>query len=277
MTAAAVARPGSAPAMAPNQVLRGVSLDVREGRLTAIIGPNGHGKTTLLRAISGLVPVSAGTHPVRRPVASRGKRADEIVAAGIVHVPQGDLLFPEMTVLENLQMGAYLPEAGKQMRSRLDEVFALLPKLKERRDQVASTLSGGERRMVGIGRGLMAGGKLLMLDEPSLGLAPIVIDRIYEVISALTSRPGRTILVVEENAARIADKADAGRVCSTTGVRLDRRRARADGSARRSSKPTWGPEPWTSPFRSSPPASPSAPCMRSRRSGWRWSMARSTC
>jgi len=188
-----------------NLVLRGVSLEVPEGRLTAIIGPNGHGKTTLLRVISGLVPVSGGTIQFAGQSLG-GKRADEIVAAGIVHVPQGDLLFPEMTVLENLQMGAYLPEAGKQMRTRLDEVFALLPKLKERRSQVASTLSGGERRMVGIGRGLMAGGKLLMLDEPSLGLAPIVIDRIYEVIAALT-RTGRTILVVEENAARIADQA----------------------------------------------------------------------
>jgi branched-chain amino acid transport system ATP-binding protein len=188
-----------------NQVLRGVSLDVPEGRLTAIIGPNGHGKTTLLRVISGLVPVSAGTIQFDGQSLG-GKRADEIVAAGIVHVPQGDLLFPEMTVLENLQMGAYLPEAGKQMRTRLDEVFTLLPKLKERRSQVASTLSGGERRMVGIGRGLMAGGKLLMLDEPSLGLAPIVIDRIYEVIAALTAT-GRTILVVEESAARIADQA----------------------------------------------------------------------
>jgi branched-chain amino acid transport system ATP-binding protein len=188
-----------------NLVLRGVSLEVAEGRLTAIIGPNGHGKTTLLRTISGLVPLREGAmHFAGRPLA--GKRPDEIVAAGIVHVPQGDLLFPEMTVLDNLQMGAYLPEAAKQMRSRLDEVFALLPKLKERRGQTASTLSGGERRMVGIGRGLMGGGKLLMLDEPSLGLAPIVIDQIYDVIDTLT-RSGRTILLVEENAARVAEKA----------------------------------------------------------------------
>jgi branched-chain amino acid transport system ATP-binding protein len=196
---------GIAAGYGANQVLRGLSLDVAEGSLTAIIGPNGHGKTTLLRAISGLVPLTAGTIQFAgRPLVRM--RPDEIVATGIVHVPQGDLLFPEMSVLDNLQMGAYPPEAARQMRARLDEVFTLLPKLKERRGQIASTLSGGERRMVGIGRGLMAGGRLLMLDEPSLGLAPILIDQIYEVIWEL-NRTGRTILVVEENAARIADKA----------------------------------------------------------------------
>jgi branched-chain amino acid transport system ATP-binding protein len=187
-------------------VLREVSLDVQEGTLAALIGPNGHGKTTLLRTISGLVSCREGTISLGGRRIDR-LRPDEIVSAGVVHVPQGDLLFPDMTVLENLRMGAYLPAAAALEKQRLEEVFTLLPKLKERRGQTASTLSGGERRMVGIGRGLMAGGSLLMLDEPSLGLAPIVIDQIYAVISALR-QSGRTIVIVEENATRIAGLAD---------------------------------------------------------------------
>lgn len=186
-------------------VLHGVSLEIAEGGLTAIIGPNGHGKTTLLRAISGLMPLRSGRISLGG-MSLDGLRPDEIVEAGIVHVPQGDMLFPEMTVLENLLMGAYLPAASAVAPRRLEQVFALLPKLKDRRGQTASTLSGGERRMVGIGRGLMAGGRLLMLDEPSLGLAPIVIDQIYEVVTELAAA-GQSILVVEENAARVADKA----------------------------------------------------------------------
>lgn len=187
-------------------VLRELSLEIEQGAFVAIIGPNGHGKTTLLRAISGLLPLHDGRIALDGADIHR-RRPDEIVAAGIVHVPQGDLLFPDMTVLENLQMGAYLPAAAVKMAERLDEVFALLPKLAERRSQVASTLSGGERRMVGVGRGLMTGGRLLMLDEPSLGLAPILIDQIYEVIVRLKAS-GRTILLVEESVARVTDKAD---------------------------------------------------------------------
>lgn len=190
----------------PHLVLSGVSLEVRTGTLAALIGPNGHGKTTLLRTVSGLVQCREGTISLDGKRVDR-LRPDEIVEAGIVHVPQGDMLFPDMTVLENLRMGAYLPAAARREKERLEEVFTLLPKLRERRSQVASTLSGGERRMVGIGRGLMAGGSLLMLDEPSLGLAPIVIDQIYAVISALRTS-GRTIVIVEENATRIAELAD---------------------------------------------------------------------
>ncbi|SMF55761.1 amino acid/amide ABC transporter ATP-binding protein 2, HAAT family [Tistlia consotensis] len=188
------------------QVIRDLSLALGEGQLAALIGPNGHGKTTLLRTISGLLHPSGGT------IALEGRRLDrlrpdQIVEAGIIHVPQGDLLFPEMTVLENLRMGAYLPEAAREEARRLEEVFALFPKLRDRQGQLAGTLSGGERRMVGIGRGLMAGGRLLMLDEPSLGLAPIVIDQIYEAIATLRAS-GRSVLIVEENAMRIAELAD---------------------------------------------------------------------
>jgi branched-chain amino acid transport system ATP-binding protein len=183
-------------------VLAGVDLAVEAGRLTAIIGPNGHGKSTLLKTVSGLVRPTGGEI---RHAGTRidGMRPDQIVKRGIIQVPQGDLLFPAMTVNDNLLMGAYREAATGETASRLDFVFSLLPKLKERRNQVAGTLSGGERRMCGIGRGLMAGEGLLMLDEPSLGLAPIVIDQIYEVIIDLC-RQGRTILLVEENASRIA-------------------------------------------------------------------------
>ena len=187
-------------------VIRGLSLRMAEGDFAALIGPNGHGKTTLLRAISGLVRLRHGSITLGG-IRIDGLRPDEVAAAGIVHVPQGDMLFPEMTVLENLRMGAYLPAAATREAERLEEVFALLPKLKERSKQTASTLSGGERRMVGIGRGLMAGGRLLMLDEPSLGLAPIVIDQIYAVIAGLRDS-GRSVLIVEENASRIAEYAD---------------------------------------------------------------------
>lgn len=187
-------------------VIRDLSLQIEEGRLIALIGPNGHGKSTLLRTLSGLVRCRGGSISFAGQ-RIEGLRPDEIVKAGVVHIPQGDLLFPEMTILENLRMGAYLLEDSAEEAARLSEVFALLPKLEERRSQTASTLSGGERRMVGIGRGLMAGGQLMMFDEPSLGLAPIVIDQIYKVIETL-KQAGRTILVVEENAMRIAEIAD---------------------------------------------------------------------
>lgn len=189
-----------------HMVLDAVDLVVGEGELTAIIGPNGHGKSTLLKTISGLVPLSAGAIR-QRGARIDGLRPDEIVERGVIHVPQGDLLFPAMTVHENLLMGAYRKAAAGEIAERLDFVLSLLPRLKERRNQIAGTLSGGERRMCGIGRGLMAGGDILMLDEPSLGLAPIVIDQIYDVIFDLR-RQGRTILLVEENAQRIAEHAD---------------------------------------------------------------------
>jgi branched-chain amino acid transport system ATP-binding protein len=187
------------------EVLKGVSFDVCKGELVTVVGPNGHGKTTLLKTISGLVPLRSGQ--ILLDGHNIGDRAHKVAAMGIAHVPQGDMLFPEMTVYENLLMGAYLATDKHETARRLEEVYALLPKLSERQGQIVSTLSGGERRMAGIGRGLMMGASVLLIDEPSLGLAPIVIEQIYAVIAELRSR-GRTILLVEENPARVADLAD---------------------------------------------------------------------
>ena len=187
-------------------VLKGVTLEVPKGRIVTVVGPNGHGKSTLLRTVSGLTKLRAG-RILAGGAEIQGLAAHRRAAHGIAHVPQGDLLFPDMTVLENLRMGAYLEQDSAAEKQRLDEVYALLPRLAERRSQIAASLSGGERRMVGIGRGLMAGGQVLMLDEPSLGLAPLVIEQIYEVIGALRAQ-GRTILLVEENPARVAEISD---------------------------------------------------------------------
>ncbi|UGY03455.1 ABC transporter ATP-binding protein [Bradyrhizobium quebecense] len=187
-------------------VLTGVSLSLNSGELVTVVGPNGHGKTTLLRTISGLLPVRKGSVSLNGRTIS-GLPAHRVAAGGVIHVPQGDLLFAGMSVLENLLMGAYLDADQAAVTRRLDEVFTLLPKLAERQAQIAASLSGGERRMVGIGRGLMMKGTVMLIDEPSLGLAPIVIEQIYEVIARLKAS-GRTILLVEENPARVADIAD---------------------------------------------------------------------
>jgi branched-chain amino acid transport system ATP-binding protein len=187
-------------------VLNGVSLSLNSGELVTVVGPNGHGKSTLLRAISGLLPVRNGSVSLNGDVIS-GLPPHQVAANGVIHMPQGDLLFAGMSVLENLLMGAYLDSDRAAVARRLDEVFTLLPRLAERQRQIASSLSGGERRMVGIGRGLMMKGTVMLIDEPSLGLAPIIIEQIYEVIAQLKAN-GRTILLVEENPARVADIAD---------------------------------------------------------------------
>ena len=188
------------------RVLHGVSLWLGDGQLVAVLGPNGHGKTTLLRCISGIVHPATGYIRLDREEIG-GLRVDQIVQRGVVHIPQGDLIFPQMSVLENLLMGAYLESNRATTKERLDQVYGLLPHLRERQHQIANTLSGGERRMLAIGRGLMIGGKALLIDEPSLGLAPLVIDQIYQVLANLKAE-GRSILLVEENASRVADVAD---------------------------------------------------------------------
>ena len=175
------------------------------GGAVGIIGPNGHGKTTLLRAISSLIPIMGGD--IRLDGTSiKGLRADKVVQRGVVHIPQGDLIFTDLTVLKNLTMGAYLAPKS-EIGQRLKGVFEIFPRLEERQSQTASTLSGGERRMLALGRGLMSAGRIMLIDEPSLGLAPIVVDQIYDVIRDLKAE-GRTILIVEENISRIVDFAD---------------------------------------------------------------------
>lgn len=178
------------------QALWGVSLSVAEGEIVALVGANGAGKTTLLKAISGILPHQAGA-VIYKGRHLEGSLPKEIVKSGIVHVPEGRKLFPEMTVMENLLMGGCL--AGPSERSRrLDWVFQIFPLLKERHRQVAGTLSGGEQQMLAIGRGLMAGPKLLMLDEPSLGLAPIMVEELFRVIAEINTSHV-TVLLVEQN------------------------------------------------------------------------------
>ncbi|GIK41968.1 MAG: ABC transporter ATP-binding protein [Chloroflexota bacterium] len=189
-----------------SEVLHSISLNVQEGEAVVILGPNGHGKTTLLRAISGLIRPTAGTVELDGKVIS-GLPAEEIVAAGVIHIPQGDLIFPEMTVLENLLMGAYRSAAWQERSQKVERVFHLFPVLGQRKSQLGRSLSGGERRMLALGRGLMGQARILMIDEPSLGLAPLIIENLYETIKEI-NRSGLTVLLVDENADHIAGLAN---------------------------------------------------------------------
>lgn len=184
-----------------SEVLHSVSLNVQDGEAVIILGPNGHGKTTLLRAISGLIRPTAGTIEFDGKVIS-ALPAEQIVAAGVIHIPQGDLIFPEMTVLENLLMGAYRSAAWQERNQKLERVFHLFPVLGQRKSQLGRSLSGGERRMLALGRGLMGRARILMIDEPSLGLAPLIIENLYATIKEV-NQSGLTILLVDENADHI--------------------------------------------------------------------------
>jgi len=191
-------------------VLRGIDLSIAAGSITALIGANGAGKTTLLRAISGIIPADAGTiHYDGQNIV--GMPAHEIVRAGLVQVPEGRRLFPEMTVHENLMVGSSSPAARRQRDQNLAMVLELFPRVRERKAQLAGTLSGGEQQMVAIARALMASPRLLLLDETSLGLAPIVVDEIFVAVRRL-AKQGLTILVVEQNTALALEVADHGYV-----------------------------------------------------------------
>ena len=200
--------------------VRSVSLEVRAGEIVALIGSNGAGKTTTLRAISGLLPLRQGRVELDgRPIGGLGSPA--IVAAGIAHVPEGRQLFPTMTVLENLELGARTAESRARRAETLARVVELFPRLGERRRQLAGTLSGGEQQMVAIGRGMASAPRLLLLDEPSMGLAPAIADLIFDRIAALHREDGLTLLLVEQRVAEALESCDYGYVLETGRVVLE--------------------------------------------------------
>ena len=181
----------------PVEVLHGIDLTVGDGEVVIVIGPNGHGKTTLLRTISGLMSPTSGEVWFAGERID-GRRPDLIAAEGLVHIPQGDLPFGDMTVEENLVLGAFPASDWRDRAQRLEHVYGIFPVLEERRGQRARTLSGGERRMLALGRGLMREARMLMIDEPSLGLAPVIVNEVYRHIGTIM-RSGVTMLLVEEN------------------------------------------------------------------------------
>jgi len=200
------------------QALKGISLEVREGEVVTLIGANGAGKSTTLRSINGLNTPREGTIVFQGKDITRTAPHD-VVQLGISQSPEGRRLFPHMTVLENLEMGAFQRRDRSGIREDLDRVYSLFPRLAERKSQRAGTMSGGEQQMCAIGRALMARPKLLMLDEPSMGLAPIFVEKIFEIIGEI-SEQGTTILLVEQNALMALDAADRGYVLETGTVAL---------------------------------------------------------
>jgi branched-chain amino acid transport system ATP-binding protein len=195
------------------QALHGISLEVAEGEIVALIGANGAGKSTTMRAISGLRPVAGGTIRFNGEDITR-MRADLRVVRGVSQSPEGRGIFPGMTVLENLEMGAYTRRNRSEINADLDRVFGLFPRLKERQRQAGGTLSGGEQQMLAVGRALMSRPKLLLLDEPSMGLAPMLIQQIFEIVVEINQQ-GTTVLLVEQNAQQALSRAHRGYVLET--------------------------------------------------------------
>ena len=191
------------------QAVKGISLEVRRGELVSLIGANGAGKTTTLKAVTGTQPVRDGEIKfLGRSI--RGQGAWDLVRQGLVMVPEGRGVFARMSIVENLQMGAYVREDA-EIEADMQHVFGVFPRLKERAAQLAGTLSGGEQQMLAMGRALMARPKVLLMDEPSMGLAPIMVDKIFEVVGDIHSR-GTTVLLVEQNANRALQLANRGYV-----------------------------------------------------------------
>ena len=183
------------------QALFDVSLEVRKGEAVAVIGPNGAGKTTLMRVISGLIRPTVGSISMEGADLVRTP-AHRIVEAGIAHVPESRRLFPRMTVEDNLRMGGFTPSARPKFQQRLEVVYELFPRLRERRRQLAGSMSGGEQQMCAIGRALMSEPRLLLLDEPSAGLAPVIVEQVFELVKRLRAG-GLTVLIVEQNVQQV--------------------------------------------------------------------------
>jgi branched-chain amino acid transport system ATP-binding protein len=200
------------------QALFDVSLEVPQGEAVGVIGPNGAGKTTLMRVISGLLPMRDGSMILDgRPVG--GLPAHRMVEQGIAHVPENRRLFPRLSVEDNLRIGAFIPQARQRFTEQLDRVYNLFPPLKDRRDQLAGTLSGGEQQMCAIGRALMSRPKLLLMDEPSAGLAPLVVAQVFELVQRIRSE-GLTVLIVEQNVQQVLDVVDRAYLLEVGAIKL---------------------------------------------------------
>jgi branched-chain amino acid transport system ATP-binding protein len=200
------------------QVLFDVSLEVPRGEAVGVIGPNGAGKTTLMRVISGLVHLYTGTMRLDGRCIG-GLPAHRMVEQGIAHVPENRRLFPRLTVEDNLRIGAYLPRARRQCAEQLDRVYKLFPRLKDRREQLAGTLSGGEQQMCAIGRALMSDPKLLLMDEPSAGLAPLVVAQVFDLVHRIRGE-GLTVLIVEQNVQQVLDVVDRAYLLEVGRIKL---------------------------------------------------------
>ena len=200
------------------QALFGVSLDIARGEAVGVIGPNGAGKTTLMRVISGMLPMSEGAMTLEGQ-AIAGMPAHEIIEHGIAHVPENRRLFPRLTVEENLRVGAFIPAARARFAEQLDYVYNLFPRLKDRRTQAAGTMSGGEQQMCAIGRALMSKPKVLLMDEPSAGLAPLVVQQVFDLVGKIRAE-GLTVLIVEQNVQQVLEVVDRAYLLEVGAIKL---------------------------------------------------------